>query len=141
MASLNSQCGFQPDRSTTDMIFMVRQVQEKCLEQNMNLYSVFIYLTKALDKVNRNTLWTIFRRPGYPLKITKLIQLFHNDMRGEVLSDWEPSEKFNISNGWKTRLHPCSSIIQPVLHPSATVCFQRCRPWYIHQISSIWLIV
>ena len=37
-----AQCGFRPGRSTVDMIFTVRQVQEKCLEQNLDLYSVFI---------------------------------------------------------------------------------------------------
>ena len=33
-----SQCGFRPGRSTVDMIFSVRQLQEKCREQNMTLY-------------------------------------------------------------------------------------------------------
>ena len=51
--------------------------------------------------VNRNALWTIFRKFGFPLKFTTLIQLFHNDMMGEVLSDGESSEKYNISNGIK----------------------------------------
>ena len=40
-----AQCGFRPGRSTVDMIFTVRQVQEKCLEQNLDLYPVFIDLT------------------------------------------------------------------------------------------------
>ena len=33
-----AQCGFRPGRSTVDMIFTVRQVQDKCLEQNLDLY-------------------------------------------------------------------------------------------------------
>ena len=36
--------------STTDMIFCVRQLQEK--EQNVPLYIVFIDLTKAFDLVS-----------------------------------------------------------------------------------------
>ena len=35
-----SQCGFRSKRFTTDMIFCVRQLQEKCNEQNVPLYSV-----------------------------------------------------------------------------------------------------
>jgi len=48
-----SQCGFQAGRGTTDMIFAARQIQEKCREQNRDLYMVFIDLTKAFDLVNR----------------------------------------------------------------------------------------
>ena len=51
-----AQCGIRPNRSTTDMIFTVRQVQEKCIEQSMDLVAVFIDLTKALDTVNREVL-------------------------------------------------------------------------------------
>ena len=50
------QCGFMPSRSTVDMIFAVRQLQEKCIEQKKSLYSVFIDLIKAFDTVNREAL-------------------------------------------------------------------------------------
>ena len=33
-----SQCGFRKDRGTIDMIFTARQLQEKCQEQNVDLY-------------------------------------------------------------------------------------------------------
>ena len=49
-----SQCGFQAGRGTTDMIFAARQIQEKCREQNRDLYMVFIDLTKAFDSVNKH---------------------------------------------------------------------------------------
>ncbi|KAI8519266.1 hypothetical protein Bbelb_025230 [Branchiostoma belcheri] len=48
-----SQCGFRAERSTTDMIFSVRQLQEKCREQQKPLYIAFINLTKAFDLVSR----------------------------------------------------------------------------------------
>ena len=38
------------------MIFMLRQIQEKCREQNMSLYSAFVDLTKAFDTVSRDGL-------------------------------------------------------------------------------------
>ncbi|XP_037776612.1 uncharacterized protein LOC119573458 [Penaeus monodon] len=47
-----SQCGYQPDRSTINM-------QEKCTEQNKNLYAVFIDLTKAFGTVSRDVVWII----------------------------------------------------------------------------------
>ena len=51
-----AQCSFRPGRSPLDMIFAVRQLQEKCIEQNKHLYSGFIDLTKAFDIVNREAL-------------------------------------------------------------------------------------
>jgi len=37
-----------------DMIFCLRQTQEKCIEQNTPLYAVFIDFTKACDTVSRD---------------------------------------------------------------------------------------
>ena len=54
-----AQCGFRPGRRTTDRTFLVRQVQEKCTEENKDLYAVFVDLTKAFDTVNEAALWTI----------------------------------------------------------------------------------
>ena len=54
-----SQCGFRKDRGTIDMIFTARQLQEKCQEQNMDLYMTFVDLTKAFDTVSREGLWKI----------------------------------------------------------------------------------
>lgn len=88
------QCDFHPSQSTTDMIFVVRQVQEKCIKQNMNLYAVFIDLTKVFDTVNREALWIILGKLGCPRKFMNLIWLFHEDMTGEVLSNGETSETF-----------------------------------------------
>ena len=41
-----SQCGFRANRSTTDMVFSLRQLQEKCREQQP-LFVAFIDLTKG----------------------------------------------------------------------------------------------
>lgn len=39
-----SQCGFRKNRGTIDMVFAVRQLQEKCQEQNSDLYSTYVDL-------------------------------------------------------------------------------------------------
>ena len=51
------------------MIFSVRQLQEKCNEQNVPFYVVFIDLTKALDPVSREGLLAIL------LKIIDFLQI------------------------------------------------------------------
>ena len=59
-----SQCGFRKNRGTVDMIFTARQLQEKCQEQNMDLYMTFVDLTKAFDIVSREGLWKIMAKFG-----------------------------------------------------------------------------
>lgn len=46
-------CGFRARRSTIDMIFSLRQLQEKCGEQRKHLDITLIDLTKAFDLVSR----------------------------------------------------------------------------------------
>ena len=44
-----AQCGFRAARSTIDMVFYVRHLQEKYREQRQPLYFAFIHLTQAFD--------------------------------------------------------------------------------------------
>lgn len=67
------------------MIFTVRQIQEKCVEQKMDLYVVFIDLTKAFDMVNWEALWLILHKLSCPRKFIQIIGLFHHAMTGTVL--------------------------------------------------------
>ena len=45
-----SQCGFRGGRSTMDMIFTARQLQEKCCEQQQELYAVFVDRRRPLTR-------------------------------------------------------------------------------------------
>ena len=51
------QFGFCPGRSTTDAIFIFRQLQEKYLAKHTKLYMAFVNLEKASDKVPQKVLW------------------------------------------------------------------------------------
>lgn len=96
-----TQCGFRPNRSTTDMIFCARQMQEKCKEQHHHLYMAFIDLVKAFDSVNRDALWKILAKIGCPQKYINIVRLLHDDMNGMVLVNNNPGENFEISAGVK----------------------------------------
>ena len=41
------------------MIFVLRQIQEKCRERNMGLYAAFVDLTEDFDTVSRDGLWEV----------------------------------------------------------------------------------
>lgn len=96
-----SQCGFRSGRGTIDMIFSARQIQEKCREQHMDLFVVFVDLVKAFDSVDRSGLWRILSKLGCPSKIVKLVEAFHVGMQARVTSNGSTSSAFPVSNGAK----------------------------------------
>ena len=96
-----SQCGFRRSRPTIDMIFTLRQLQEKAVEQQQSLYMVFIDLSKAFDPVDRSTLWTLLRRYGCPETFVKIIQEFHDGMAGAMSIGGSTTGPFEISHGLK----------------------------------------
>ena len=63
-----TQYGFRSGRSTMDLIFFLKQVQEKSIEQNMSFYVVFIDFSKAFDIVSRQGLWQVLKKYGCPEK-------------------------------------------------------------------------
>ena len=81
-----SQCGFRVQRPTTDMIFTLRQLQEKCREKKQPPFIVFVDLTKAFDLVRRKGLFHLLEKIGCPQKLLKVVMSFHEDMKGSVLS-------------------------------------------------------
>ena len=96
-----SQCGFRANRGTTDMVFSARQLQEKCREQNKDLYMVFIDLTKAFDTVSRPGLWSLLAKFGCPSKLINIIKQLHEGMIGRVCADGLESDGFQVTNGVK----------------------------------------
>ena len=96
-----TQCGFRTNRSTVDMIFCLRQLQEKCIEQDRPLYIVFVDLTKAFDTVGRTGLWQLLRKYGCPEKFTTMVESLHTGMMANVSAGGDTSESFAVTNGVK----------------------------------------
>ena len=83
------------------MIFVARQLQEKCREQRMNLCMAFVDLSKAFDTVNRAMLWEIMRRSGCLNKFTNIVRAFHDEMSASVVVGGEETESFGVGVGVK----------------------------------------
>ena len=83
------------------MIFTVRQLQEKCQEQNVDLYMTFVDLTKAFDTVSRDGFWKIMAKFGCPPRFIAVVRQFHDDMQARVRNDGEFSEPCEVTNGVK----------------------------------------
>ena len=84
------------------MIFVLRQIQEKCREQNMGLYAAFVDLTKAFDTISRGGLWNILARHGCPPKFFTILRQLHEGQQVQVKHSGSLSEaSIPISNGVK----------------------------------------
>ena len=94
-----SQCGFRRGRSTIDMIFVDRQLKEKCRDQHQNLYMAFVDLTKAFDTVNRDLLWKILRKLGCPPTFIAILQKFHTGLCAQVVMAGSHSSSFPVEVG------------------------------------------
>ena len=78
------QCGFRPQPPTTDMMFVVRGLQELGLTSNTILEIYFIDLAKAYDFVDRVLLWDVLGRFGVPPRMVKVIRMFYDGMRARI---------------------------------------------------------
>ena len=96
-----SQCGFRAGRSTVDMIFSLRQLQEKCREQHQPLLLAFVDCTKAFNLVSRSGLFKILQKIGCRPKLLAIITSFHQDMQTTVCFDGATSNGFPVSSGVK----------------------------------------
>ena len=119
-----SQCGFRGERGTIDMIFVSRQLQEKCREQHRNLCMAFIDLTKAFDTVNRNMLWCVLRKFGCTRKFVAVTRAFHDDMTASVVIGGEETGTFSVGVGVKQ-----GCVIAPIIFniylAAVTILFKR----------------
>ncbi|XP_066970173.1 uncharacterized protein [Macrobrachium rosenbergii] len=96
-----AQWCFYPGCSTIDIVFMVHHIQKKCTEQQMDLYAVFIDLTKAFNTVNRDAIWSIRTELGCLPKFTTPMRLLNENMTGLVLCNGDVPNTFQITNGVK----------------------------------------
>ena len=87
-----SQCGFRAERSAVDMVFCLRQLQEKNREHQMPLYVAFIDLTKAFD---------LLCSLGCPPRPQSMIKSYNTNMMSTVQFNSSFSRPFIIRSGVK----------------------------------------
>ena len=75
----NMQFGFMAGKSTTAAIFIVRQLQEKYLARNKELWMAFVDLEKAIDRVPREVVWWALRCLGVDEWIVSVIKAMYED--------------------------------------------------------------
>ena len=106
------------------MIFTARQLQEKCQEQNVDLYMTFVDLTKAFDTVSCEGLWKIMAKFGCPAKFIAMVRQFHDGMLARVQNDGEFSDPFPVTNGIKQGCVLASTLFSMMFSAMLTDAFQ-----------------
>ena len=99
------------------MIFAIRQLQAKCLEQRQDLYLLFIDPTKAFDTISRPGLWSILSKLGCPPKFISMVRSLHDGMMARVIENGDVSDPFPVTNGVKQ-----GCVLAPTLFSLHAVC-------------------
>ena len=104
------QFGFVPGRGTTDAIFIIRQLQEKYIAANKQLYFAFVDLEKAFEGVPRKVLLWALRSLGVDEWAVRDIQGMYTDVKSRVPVNGQYSKEFGLGFG----VHQ-GSVISPLL--------------------------
>lgn len=93
------QCGFRPGKSTTDQIFILRQILEKGLEFNIDTVHMFIDFKSAYDSIIRVKLYEALYSLEIPRKLIDLVMMTMKNVRCRIKIQNNISESLEVRNG------------------------------------------
>lgn len=105
-----NQCGFVPEKSTSDAIQAMRILIEKFRDAVEDLHIIFIDLEKAFDRVPRDLIWSALRNHGVPEKYVKLIKDMYHEATTKIKCPAGISNSFPVKVG----VHQ-GSVMSPLL--------------------------
>lgn len=93
------QQGFRKNRSTTDAIFIIRQIAEKAIEYNKTAYICFVDLTKAFDRIKLQDVITIMKEKHVPNNIIRIIRNLNANNTTKVRVNNSLTKELPITTG------------------------------------------
>jgi hypothetical protein len=63
-----------------EVIFLIRQLMERCREQKKDLHIIFIDLENVYDKVSRNVMWWALQKHKFSSKYITLIKDIYDNI-------------------------------------------------------------
>ena len=95
------QAAYRRGRSTSEHIFVLRNIVEQALEWQAPLYLNFVDFRRAFDSIHRESLWNIMKWYGIPDKFIQIIKLLHSSTQCCVSDGGCNSEWFSVDTGVK----------------------------------------
>src|SRR6478735_8316429 len=115
------QFGFSPGKGTTDAIFIFRQLQEKFLSKNKEVWMAFVDLEKAFDRVPREILWWSLRQLKVDAELIAIIKSMYDGVTTAVKVKDKVSEEFQVKVG----VHQ-GSVLSPLLFIIVMEALSKC---------------
>ena len=104
------QNGFRRNRSTTDNIFIMQQILEKCYEYNIEMHVLFIDFKQAFDSADRQETIQVIQELRIPNKLVRLIKMTLQNTEASVKIENLTSKPFSISSGLRQGDPLCKNI-------------------------------
>ena len=136
-----TQGGFRPNRSTTDLIFSVRMASQKMLEKNKTIHAAFIDLQQAFDRVPRYQLWTALKEAGVQPNLLEAIKSVYKKCRNYVRTANETSSEFISNQGVRQGCSLSPLLFIVFLDRITKACNKRIRRLKLgnHQLKPVYL--
>ncbi|VDO87479.1 unnamed protein product [Schistosoma curassoni] len=95
----DQRAGFSKERSCADQIATLRIIVEQSIEWDSSLYINLIDYEKALDSVDRTTLWKLLRHYGVPEKIVNIIRNSCDGLDCKIVHVGQLTDSFEVKTG------------------------------------------
>ena len=95
------QCGFRPDRSTSDQIFNLRLILQKGREFKVTTHHLFIDFKSAYDKTKRSELLVVMKELGFEHKLIRLVRATLKGTHSRIKLREDLSDPFEVKEGLK----------------------------------------
>jgi sorting nexin-29 len=93
------QCGFSAGNSTTENMFVLRQILEKAWEWNVEVQCLFIDFKSAYDTIRRDNVYKTMAELDIPLNLIRLVKATMTGTSSQTCVQATLSEPLEIHNG------------------------------------------
>lgn len=93
------QCGFRKNRSVMDQVFVLKQIIDNSIDQNLPLHILFIDFKQAFDSITREVVYKSLKNIQVKEKIIRLVKMTLTETDYKVIINGKTSEEFRVAQG------------------------------------------